>query len=570
MATELAHVSRSPIDKVALPRSSASVTLRQRPDRHVLAESSLRRSTRLRFALALVLVAVWVLSIGEAAQPASLDTSRQGERLHRDSLGFGASDDSLIRQLGTASDDDAAGVAADGAGNTYVGGSTGGSLGGPSAGLSDGWLAKYAPDGALLWTRQLGTPENDWAFDVAADGAGNAYLAGSTRGSLGGPLAGTGVSDAWVAKYAPDGTLLWTRQLGTAATDIAAEVAPDGTGNAYVVGLTQGSLGGPAAGSMDGWVAKYGPDGALLWTRQLGTASTDVAQGLAVDGSGNAYVGGLTGGSLGGPSAGSNDAWVAKYAPDGVLVWTRQFGTAAHDAATGVGADASGNVYIVGDTQGSLGGPSTGSDDAWVAKYAADGALLWTRQLGTAATDLAGDVAADASGNAYIAGYTDGSLGGPSAGGSDAWMAKYAADGALLWTRQLGTAATDTASDIDADASGNAIIVGYTDGSLGGPSAGGSDAWVLRVRSTTALELVDDLIALVRTIDASHKSEQKLALRLEAVRRELVAGKKKPACVDLRVFVDQVENHVRKGWLTSQDAAKLTSAARALALEIDC
>ena len=63
----------------------------------------------------------------------------------------------------------------------------------------------------------------------------------------------------------------------------------------------------------------------------------------------------------------------------------------------------------------------------------------WTRQLGTSATDVSYGVSADGLGNVYISGYTDGSLGGPNAGGTDAFVSKYDAAGTLQWTRQLGT-----------------------------------------------------------------------------------------------------------------------------------
>ena len=108
-------------------------------------------------------------------------------------------------------------------------------------------------------------------------------------------------------------------------------------------------------------------------------------------------------------------------------------------ASYGVSADGLGNVYISGYTYGSLGGPNAGSDDAFVSKYDAAGTLQWTRQLGTSAIDRSYGVSADGLGNVYISGYTSGSLGGPNAGGNDAFVSKYDAAGTLQWTRQLGT-----------------------------------------------------------------------------------------------------------------------------------
>ena len=65
--------------------------------------------------------------------------------------------------------------------------------------------------------------------------------------------------------------------------------------------------------------------------------------------------------------------------------------------------------------------------------------IEWIRQLGTSSTDESNGVSADGLGNVYISGYTNGSLGGPNAGNEDAFVSKYDAAGTLQWTRQLGT-----------------------------------------------------------------------------------------------------------------------------------
>jgi hypothetical protein len=107
--------------------------------------------------------------------------------------------------------------------------------------------------------------------------------------------------------------LAWVRQMGTTANDYSNSVAVDGLGNVYISGYTNGSLGGPNAGYEDAFLAKYDSSGSLLWTRQMGTTAWDGSYSVAVDGLGNAYISGYTGGSLGGPSAGYRDAFLAKY-----------------------------------------------------------------------------------------------------------------------------------------------------------------------------------------------------------------------------------------------------------------
>jgi len=257
----------------------------------------------------------------------------------------------------------------------------------------------------LAWFRLLGTSGEDQASSVSVDGSGNAYITGLTTGNLGGP--NQGGYDAFLAKYSSAGGLLWTAQLGTGGDEHASGVSVDGSGNAYITGLTTGNLGGPNYGGWDAFLAKYSPTGGLFWTAQLGTAGGVFAYGVSVDGSGSAYIMGLTGGNLGGPNQGQGDAFLAKYSSAGGLLWTAQLGTAGDEHASGVSVDGSGNAYITGYTH-----YTHAMDYSFLAKYSPTGGLLWTAQSGGA---LGNGVSVDGSGNAYITGV----------GGMDAFLAKY-------------------------------------------------------------------------------------------------------------------------------------------------
>ena len=107
--------------------------------------------------------------------------------------------------------------------------------------------------------------------------------------------------------------------------------------------------------------------------------------------------------------------------------WTRQFGTSDNDYAPGLAVDASGNVYIAGWTEGAFPGESSsGGTDAFVRKYDGSGNELWTRQFGTSTSDVARGVVVDTSDNVYVAGYTFGALPGQSyAGGGDVLLVKF-------------------------------------------------------------------------------------------------------------------------------------------------
>ena len=170
-----------------------------------------------------------------------------------------------------------------------------------------------------------------------------------------------------------------------------------------------------------------------------------------------------TNGNLGGTNAGGKDAWVAKYDSSGNQLWLKQFGTAADDIATDVKTDAFGNLYLTGQTAGSLGGTNAGGTDAWFAKYDENGNLLWIQQTGTSADDSATGIAPITAGNFYLTGGTEGSLGGPNAGDFDIWVAKYSQPSNLIptlgnSTYYLTTATTWTDAEAQAVAMGGHLV----------------------------------------------------------------------------------------------------------------
>jgi len=142
--------------------------------------------------------------------------------------------------------------------------------------------------------------------------------------------------------------------------------------------------------------------------------TNDYANGVATDSSGNVYVTGFTYGGLDGTNAGNSDLFVVKYNSSGTKQWTKQLGTSSTDLANGVATDSSGNVYVAGGTYGGLDGNTKGNSDLIVVKYNSSGTKQWTKQLGTSSTDLAYGVATDSSGNVYVAGGTYGGLDGNS------------------------------------------------------------------------------------------------------------------------------------------------------------
>ena len=324
----------------------------------------------------------------------------------------------------------------------------------------------WAFPGSAAWTRQFGTRQADEAQAVALDGSGNAYVVGWTFGTLPGQ-ASAGTVDALVRKVDPEGNELWTRQFGSWDSDFARSVAIGLSGDVYVVGETDGTLPGQhSSGGRDAFIRRYDPGGTERWTRQFGGPGGDGADGVAVDSEGDAYVVGTTAAALPGQTwSGDYDAFIRKYDGAGHELWTRQFGTAAGDGARGIALDPAGRPIVVGSTEGSLPGQhSAGGFDAFVRQYDAAGNELWTRQFGSPADDYAVAVAIDPAGNPAVAGSTDGALPGESsAGGTEAFLRRFDPAGTPLWTQQFGTGSADEGWGVAVDGVGNTYVVGTTE-----------------------------------------------------------------------------------------------------------
>ncbi|MFO7654509.1 MAG: SBBP repeat-containing protein [Candidatus Krumholzibacteriia bacterium] len=202
----------------------------------------------------------------------------------------------------------------------------------------------------------------------------------------------------------------------------------------------------------------------LLWTRQFEPAT---GRGVAVDPGGNVYVTGSTTGSFEGTNGGV-DVFLRKFDPAGAVLWTRQYGTEASEEGWAVAVDVSGNAYVVGGTK--IGNSDT---DVLVLKYGPDGALLWDRQFGSveADEDIGFGVAVDADGNAYVTGSTMGRIADDAVKTPvfDLFLRKYDPSGEVLWTQQVNAGADIEGKGVAVDGSGSGAVyvTGYTRGTIG-------------------------------------------------------------------------------------------------------
>jgi hypothetical protein len=351
-------------------------------------------------------------------------------------------------QFGTSGSDICQGVALDVATrpNVHVTGYTDGTFSGQTKkGLLDLFVGKFTSNnGTRTWLVQLGTTQNEYAYGIACDTSNRAYVVGSTRGSLPG-FSNLGNSDAYLISLNTDGTVRWYRQFGTNKDEEALAVARDSSNRFFPAGYTQGTFSGQTyAGSLDAWVARYADNGTQSWVRQFGTVGTDQAIGVNVVASlGITNIVGTTTGAFSGyTNAGGTDYFLVRRALNGNLTFVRQDGTSGDDLATVACADNTGNPTLGGRTTGSFSGfTNQGQSDVWLAEYSTTGTLSWRQQRGTTGDDTLNGLSCTTTGINNSAGSTSGVYPGQTAlGAEDAVVMRYSSTGTLTFTTQFGTA----------------------------------------------------------------------------------------------------------------------------------
>jgi hypothetical protein len=406
-------------------------------------------------------------------------------------------------------------IATDAAGNIYVTGSFFGTANfGPtnltSAGDIDFFLAKYTPAGALVWIVRGGGPNFDSGQEISLGPDGSVYVAGLMEsGAVFGTnaMSNAGGHDLFLAKYTPDGQLVWVRGAGGSADDGPHGVTVDAAGNVYVTGHMQNNfaIGGTnliSGGQWDYFLAKYDAAGSLQWVRQGVGTDFDYALGVATDAAGNVYTAvtfqspfGL--GATNFVNLAARDLCLASYDGNGTLRWARQFPLPGMRKLGKLRRDPAGSLLLTLNFSGTvtLGTntlQSAGSEDVLVAKFDANGSPLWARQGGSAGDDFnTGDLAVDAHGNAYVvtsfvAPATFSATPLPNAGTDDVVVAQYNAAGAQLWALALGSAGTERALGVAVGPDGQALVGGTFANTIdfrGTPLAsfGGNDGFVLKL-----------------------------------------------------------------------------------------
>ncbi|MFN6038135.1 MAG: hypothetical protein ACK452_06685, partial [Bacteroidota bacterium] len=297
---------------------------------------------------------------------------------------------------------------------------------------NDIFLAKYTTSGNLIWARRAGGYDYEKALGICNDALGNVYICGLFRGSakFGGvtTIYSSGENDIFIAKYDSNGNFIWVRKAGSNARDEAKAIKCDANGNIYITGLYKNScsfgnqvLYAPV-GYFNAFIAKYSPNGDLIWVKSGGGNYDDVGWGLTIDSNNRIYITGEFNATANFSNQtiwtnGSADVFVACYDANGNIIWLKKAGGSGVDRARAISV--SGNKLFItgqfGSTAyfGSKSKTSADNSDIFISGMDINGNFLWLSTAGGSADafeDLGYEsgnaICSELNGNVYASGST--------------------------------------------------------------------------------------------------------------------------------------------------------------------
>ncbi len=317
--------------------------------------------------------------------------------------------------------------------------------------------------GSIVFEKTWGTNLNDAGKAVATDSNGNIYVTGT------GSYNATDFSEKLLLeKYDSSGNLLWIRSWDGNSSDLGRSIAVDASGNVFVGAETCDS------GGCHLMLLKVNSTGSLVWARTWRGYGLYGIYGVAVDSSGNVYVTGYK--SIIGLF--STEVFVFKFNSSGDALWTINWNNADPEARGGIAVGGGGEIYVGGTIRSVVGGP-------FLLKLNSTGGQVWQKTwLKNGSRTL--DMVTDASGNAYLTGETDfggmGSCSGHSC--QQVFVLKFNANGGLACQRTWGdTGSDDIGLGIATDALGHVFVSGYTSG----PGTYMNDTILLKMSSSCNL-----------------------------------------------------------------------------------
>lgn len=389
----------------------------------------------------------------------------------------------------------------------------------PVSTTTDGYLAKYDPDGNLLWAFHLGNGNNDKINDIALDDDGNVYVIGvfsSFMDADPGPgtfylYANTVNLGVCIIKYSPAGNFIWGKSISGGVTIDGNSLAIDKFKNVILTGYFSGSAydfdpGQGVAlltsqGSFDCFVLKLDSIGNYLWAKSMGGSGDDRGTSVTVDQAGSVLSTGIFSGTVDfdpGPNVfnlsgnNNNNTYIQKLDPAGNLIWVKAFNSTNYIVGQSIVCGLQNEVYLTGLFQGTVDfDPGSGvfamssvsTSNSYIARLGASGNFKWARQL-SGDFNQPNHITYDPQSALMLTGFFSGTVDfdpgstsqsqSSSTGSWDMFIEKLDTSGSFLWIKTIGQPGADLAMDAAINLRGNICVVGQFDGLLNVDSLSGT------------------------------------------------------------------------------------------------
>lgn len=359
-----------------------------------------------------------------------------------------------------------------------------------NAGGQASWLVKTNSLGVLQWQKVLGGTALDraYAVDITTDGG---YVVGGYTFSNDGDVSGNnGGADYWIVKLDASGNIEWQQTYGGSSNEILWDIKQTLDGGYIGLGVAEsndGDISSPKGGQ-DYWVVKLDSDGNLEWEKSYGGLGFDEGQKIALTSDGNYVLAGVSNSDDGDitNNKGFSDYWIVKINTIGTILWQKNFGGSSLDIANDIKETSDTGFIITGysDSQdGDVVGNTTSSTDYWVVKTDSSGNLEWQKSIAGGDTDLGYGVTQTADGGYAVVGNSLSSTGDATEqiGADDIWIIKLLPNGDIQWQKTLGWLFADYAYEIQSASDGGFIVCGsYTHGAGDPKFNQGANFWMVK------------------------------------------------------------------------------------------
>jgi hypothetical protein len=376
---------------------------------------------------------------------------------------------------------------------------------------NDIYLAKYAPNGTVLWAIRAGGEGDDLAHGIAIDLKGNIFLTGEFGGTIdfgGINLTSIGDPDIFIAKFHPDGSIEWAKRAGGPLDDLGSGIEVDNEGNIFLTGVYSHSASFDnitlISNGYKAFLAKYQPDGTVEWAINASLSQSTGGISLAIDNLQNIIL----------EIIHDSEIVIVKYSQDTNIQWTTRIGgtNGSIRQESNIAVDVLGNIYVTGSFNGTIDFNGIRISTLrylafFIAKYHSDGTIEWVHKVEGNDNCLGLDIAVDSINNIYVCGNFDSTVDFQgiilkSWGISNIFVAKYQTNGTFSWVKQAGGNLSDWASGIAVSSDENIYVTGTTDNydliDFEGDTIGPCGSYIWKIGDSIQSDTSDSLFSITK------------------------------------------------------------------------